>query len=96
MDDYNIYYLNEKSRQSLDTIEILCGLHITNTEFPTRVQGNSKSLFDYIITELPQKEEFQTVVSDPPPNFTKERDRPLLYVNDINNNNTTAAFKSWD
>ena len=62
--DYNIDYLNEKERKSLDTITIPYGLRITNTVFPTRVQGNSMSLIDYIITDLPQVEKFQIVFSD--------------------------------
>ena len=53
---YNINYLNVKERQPLDTITIPYGLRITNTEFPTRVQGNSMTLIDYIITDIPQIE----------------------------------------
>ena len=40
------------------------GLTIVNTEIPTRVQGNSKTLIDYIITDLSHADTFEPIVSD--------------------------------
>ena len=64
MGDYNIEYIYKKERQTLDTIRLPFELHITNIEFPTRVQGSSMSSIDYIITNIPQLEKFQTAVPD--------------------------------
>ena len=52
MGDYNRAYLNNKDKQNLDTITVPYGLNIVNKEIPTRVRGKSKSLLDYIITDL--------------------------------------------
>ena len=42
------------------------GLIIVNTEIPTRVQGNSETLIDYIITDLSHADTFEPIVSDTP------------------------------
>ena len=64
--DYNIDYLNERERQDLETVILPYGLRINNTDEPTRVRGNSKSLIDYIITDHLQAETFRAHVSDTP------------------------------
>ena len=66
MGAYNIDYLNNKEKQYLDTITVPYGLNIVNTEIPTRVRGKSKSLLDYIITDLPGSINFESYVSDTP------------------------------
>ena len=53
MGDYNIDYLNWKEKQCLDSVIVPYGLSVINDNQPTRVQGNSSSLIDYIITDLP-------------------------------------------
>ena len=63
MGDCKKDHLNAKERQYLDTITILYGLHITNTQFQISVQDNSLSLIGYIILELSEIDNFQTVVS---------------------------------
>ena len=47
MRDYNIDYLNEREQNCQPY-----GLKILNTNIPTRVKDDSKTLFDYIITDL--------------------------------------------
>ena len=64
MGDNNIYYQYEKERQPFDTITIPYRLHVTSTEFPTRVKGNIVSLSDYFISNLLQLKNLQTVFSD--------------------------------
>ena len=64
MGDYQLEFLNKEERQFHDTFTIPDGLNVTETEFRTRVQGNSMSFFECIITDLPQIEKFQTVVLD--------------------------------
>ena len=64
--DYNIDYLNMRERQDLETVILPYGLKINNTDAPTRVRGNSKSLVDYIITDHFQAETFRAHVSDTP------------------------------
>ena len=64
MGDFNIDYLNNK--ENLDTITVPYGLNIVNTEIPTRVRGKSKSLLDYIVTDLPGSVNFESYVSDTP------------------------------
>ena len=66
MGDYNVDYLNNKEKQYLDTITVPYGLNIVNTEIPTRVRGKSKSLLDYIFTDLPGSVNFESYVSDTP------------------------------
>ena len=64
MGDYNIDYLNWKEKQCLDSVIVPYGLSLINKNQPTRIQGNSSSLIDYIITDLPHAENFESVVSD--------------------------------
>ena len=66
MGDYNIDYLNPKEKEFLETILLPLGRQIMNTEQPTRVKGNSQSLIDFIITDLPKSKCFETIVSDTP------------------------------
>ena len=49
--DYNLKYLNEDDKQSVDTILIPYNLDVTNKLTPT----HSKALIDYIITDLGKK-----------------------------------------
>ena len=58
MGDYNIYFLNEKRRQHLDTITKPYGMRVTNIEYRTRVQGNGVTFIYYITTNLPQMAKF--------------------------------------
>ena len=64
--DYNIDYLNKRERQDLETVILPYGFKINNTDEPTRVRGNSKSLIDSIITDHFQAETFHAHVSDTP------------------------------
>ena len=66
MGDYNIVHLNKRERQDLKTVILPYGFKINNTDEPTRVRGNSKSLIDYIITDHFQAETFFAHVSDTP------------------------------
>ena len=63
MGDYNINYLNQKEHNCLDTILTPYDLHVLNRTEPTRVKGASKSLIDYIITDLPNANVFETFIS---------------------------------
>ena len=65
MGDFNITFINHKERQCLKTISIPYGFHIHTTE-PTRIGPTSKSLVDYIISDLPMIEGAVTYVSDSP------------------------------
>ena len=65
MGDYNIDYLSTRERQDLGTVILPYGFKINNTDEPTRVRGNSKSLIDYI-TDHFQAETFRAHVSDTP------------------------------
>ena len=66
MGDFNIIFFNHKERQCLETITIPYGFHILNTTEPTRIGPTSKSLVDYIISDLPMIEGAVTYVSDTP------------------------------
>ena len=66
MGDFNIYFFNHKERQCLETITIPYGFHILNTTEPTRIGPTSKSLVDYIISDLPMIEGAVTYVLDTP------------------------------
>ena len=66
MGDYNIDYLVEKEKKCLDAIIIPYGLSIVNNENPTRFGKNSKSVIDYIISDLPGIDTYDTFVSDTP------------------------------
>ena len=74
MGDYNIDYLNWKEKQCLDSITIPYGLNVVNNSHPTWVQGNANSLIDYIITDLPQAENYEPIVSDAPLRTVKKKD----------------------
>ena len=74
MGDYNIDYLNWKERQFLDSIIVPYGLNVINSQHATRIQGNSKSLIDYIISDLPNAKQFQPIVSDTPLRTSKNND----------------------
>ena len=66
MGDYNIDYLNEREQNCLDTVILPYGLRILNTNIPTRVEDDSKTSIDYIITDLNNSEKFSTFISDTP------------------------------
>ena len=74
MGDYNINYLSPTEKQCLDTITVLYGFRILNTSSPTRIQNNSKSLSDYIITDLQYMENFESMVCDTPLRTRKNTD----------------------
>ena len=64
MGDYNIDYLNRKERNCLNTILTPYDQHVLNRTEPTRTKGASESLIDYIITDLPNANVFETYISD--------------------------------
>ena len=66
MGDYNTDYLNEREQISLGTVILPYGLRILNTNIPTRVKDNSKTLIDYRITDLNNSENFTDVIFDTP------------------------------
>ena len=66
MTDYNIDYLNECEQNCLGTVILPYGLRTLNTNVPTRVKENSKTLIDYIITDLHNSENFTNIISDTP------------------------------
>ena len=95
MGDYNINYLNPTEKQSLDTITVPYGFRILNTSSPTRIQNNSKSLIDYIITDLQSNENFETMVCDTPLRTRKNTDIDHLAtvcITDIQMKSKSKAF----
>ena len=66
MGDYNVDYLNEREQNCLDTVILPYGLRIQNTNIPTRVKDDSKTLIDYIIIDLNNSEKFSNIISDTP------------------------------
>ena len=96
MGGYNVDYMNEKERLPLDTITKLYGLSNINTEFPTKVQVNSMSLFMLHHNGFTSsRENSNNYFRYSHTNFKSERDGPLCYMIDINNNKT-AAFRRYD
>ena len=73
MGDFNINFFNHKERQCLETITIPYGFHILNTTEPTRIGPTSKSLVDYIVSDLPMIEGAVTYVSDTPLRTLKKK-----------------------
>ena len=64
MGDYNIDYFDKRERECLETILTLYGLNVMNKDHATRVQNQSRTLIDYIITDHLKSENFETFVSD--------------------------------
>ena len=64
--NYNIDYLKEREQKCLDTVTQPHGLRILNTNIPTRVKDSSKTLIDYIKTDLNNFENFTNIISDTP------------------------------
>ena len=64
--DYNLNYFNKSERDCLETILVPYGLQVLNSKHPTRVQGTSKGLVDYILNDYLQANTFETYVSDNP------------------------------
>ena len=61
MDDYNMNYFNENESDCLETVLVPYGLKVLNTKHPTRVQGTSKSLIDYISSDHLQANTLQDI-----------------------------------
>ena len=81
MGDFNINFFIHKERQCLETITITYGFHILNTTDPTRIGPTSKSLVDYIISDLPMIEGVVTYVPDTPlRTLKKNRSGPSCYI----------------
>ena len=51
MGDFNINYLDEKEKQSLETVFLPYDLDPANKTTPTHLQHNSGTLIDYIFTD---------------------------------------------
>ena len=66
MCDYNLNYFNRNERDCLQTVLVQYGLQVLKPKYPTRVQGTSKSLIDYIFSDNLQAKIFKTYVSDSP------------------------------
>ena len=64
MGDHNIDYFDKRERECLETILTLYGLNVMNKDHATRVQNQSRTLIDYIITDHLKSENFETFVSD--------------------------------
>ena len=64
MGDYNINYFDKKERECLETILTPYGLNVMNKDHATRVQNQSRTLIDFIITDHLKSEIFETFVSD--------------------------------
>ena len=64
--DYNIKYLNTREKQYLETVILSYGLIVSNTDQPTRMNGTSKILFSFIITDHSNAAFFTPIVSDAP------------------------------
>ena len=77
--DYNLNYLNEDDKQSLDTILIPYNLDVTNKITPT----HSKALIDYIITDLGIKDLTNNSIVFIPPIKTDHQAIVSFYSNNI-------------
>ena len=64
MGDYNINYFEKRERECLEIILTPYGLDVMNKDPTTRVQNQSRTLIDYIITDHLKSETFETFVSD--------------------------------
>ena len=64
MGNYNIDYFDKRERECLETILTPYGLNVMNKDHDTRVQNQSRTLIDYIITDHLKSENFETFVSD--------------------------------
>ena len=91
MGDFYINIFNHKERQCLETITIPYGFHILNTTEPTRIGPTSKSLVDYIISDLPMIEGAVTYVSDTPLRTLKNGSGPSCYNGNYKHKNETSS-----
>ena len=80
--DYNLNYLNEDDKQSLDTILIPYNLDVTNKLTPT----HSKALIDYIITDLSIKDLINKSIIFIPPIKTDHQATAFITELKLNNN----------
>ena len=80
--DYNLNYLNEDDKQSLNTILIPYNLDVTNKLTPT----HSKALIDYIITDLGIKDLTNNSIVFTPPIKTDHQATALITELKLNNN----------
>ena len=64
MGDYNTNYFNKRERECLESILKPYGLNVMDKDHATRVQNQSRTLIDYIITDHLKSENFETFVSD--------------------------------
>ena len=63
MGDY-INYFDKREWECLETILTPYGLNVMSKDHASRVQNQSKTRIDYIITDLLKSENFETFVSD--------------------------------
>ena len=75
MGDYNLDSLKEREKNSLGTVILPYGLRILTTNIPTRVKDDSKTLIDYIITDLNNSEKFSGIISDKP--LKTQKNKPV-------------------
>ena len=90
--DYNLNYLNEDDKQSLDTILIPYNLDVTNKLTPTQ----SKALIDYIITDLGIKDLTNNSIVFIPPIKTDHQATAFITELKLNNNVRPTKRKIYD
>ena len=78
MGQYNIDYLDEREHKCLDKVILPYVLRILNTNIPTRVKDNSKTLIDYIVTDLNNSENSSKIISDTPLRTLKKNQLIIL------------------
>ena len=90
--DYNLNYLNEDDKQSLDTILIPYNLDVTNKFTST----HSKALIDYIITDLGIKDLTNNSIVFTPPIKTDHQATAFITELKLNNNVRPIKRKIYD
>ena len=90
--DYNLNYLNEDDKQSLDTILIPYNLDVTNKLTPT----HSKALIDYIITDLGIKDLTNISIVFTSPIKTDHQATAFITELKLNNNVRPIKRKIYD
>ena len=90
--DYNLNYLNEDDKQSLDTILITYNLDVTDKLTPT----HSKALIEYIITDLGIKDLTNNSIVFTPPIKTDHLATAFITELKLNNNVRSIKRKIYD
>ena len=85
--DYNLNYLNEDDKQSLDTILIPYNLDVTNKLTPT----HSKALIDYIISDLSIQGLSNNSLKFTPP--IKTDHQATAFITELKLNNNISLIK---